>query len=257
MYLKKGLTMRNIALVLSYDGADYHGFQRQKNAVAVQNVLEEKLAYIFNEDITLSAAGRTDTGVHALNQVVSFFTEGKIPTEKIVQATNAILPKDIAIKKSIEMPMDFNARYSVKRKTYFYKIYIGDTPNPFFRNYAWHISKLDLNIMEEALNILKGEHDFSSFVAAGSNKKSNVRNMYEANLTQNFDIIKFTFTADGFLYHQVRNIIGALKFLGEKRLTLTKFNEIFQAKNRKLAPPTAPPNGLYLAAVEYDEMIFN
>lgn len=248
--------MRNIALVLTYDGSNYHGFQRQKNAVAVQNILEEKLACIFNENITLSAAGRTDTGVHALNQVVSFFTEGKIPTEKIVQASNAILPNDIAIKKSLEMPMEFNARYAVKRKTYIYKIYIGDTPNPFFRNYAWHLNKLDLKIINEALNILKGEHDFSSFVAAGSDKKSNIRNMYEANLTQNDDIIKFTFTANGFLYHQVRNIIGALKFLGEKRLTLTNFKEIFESKNRKLAPPTAPPNGLYLAAVEYDGMIF-
>lgn len=247
--------MRNIALILSYDGTNYHGFQRQKNAVAVQNVLEEKLAQIFSENISLTAAGRTDTGVHALNQVVNFFTNGKIPSEKIAQASNSLLPNDIVIKKSIEMPMDFNARYEVQRKTYIYKIQIGEIPDPLLRNYVWHIKKLDTNVITEALNLLKGEHDFSSFVAAGSDKRSNIRNMYIANLAQNNDILEFTFTADGFLYHQVRNIIGALKFLGEKQITLPEFKEIFAAKNRKLAPPTAPPNGLYLAAVQYDEMI--
>lgn len=246
--------MRNIALVLAYDGTDYHGFQRQKNAVAVQNILEDNMAKIFNEKISLVAAGRTDTGVHALHQVVSFFTDGKIPVERIPAAINSLLPSDIVIKKSVEMPTDFNARFNVKRKTYLYKIQTGNILNPFLRNYAWHIKELDLNIIGEALQNLKGEHDFSSFVAAGSQKKSNIRTMYEADYSKTNEIIEFTFTADGFLYHQVRNIMGALKFLGEHRITLKKFRDVFNAKNRNLAPPTAPSNGLYLAAVEYDNL---
>ena len=243
--------MRNIALILSYDGTNYHGFQRQKNAIAIQNILEDNLAKILNENISLVAAGRTDTGVHALNQVVSFFTESNIPTSKIPLALNSLLPLDIVIKNSMEMPMEFSARFNVLRKTYLYKIQKGEFLDPFLRNYAWHIKKLDLNIIEEALNMLKGEHDFSSFVAAGSTKRSNIRQMYEANFSINDNIIEFTFTADGFLYHQVRNIMGALKFLGEHRITLDKFKGIFNAKNRKIAPPTAPPNGLYLASVDY------
>jgi len=243
--------MRNIALILSYDGTNYHGFQRQKNAIAIQNILEDKLSKILKENISLVAAGRTDTGVHALNQVVSFFTESNLPISKIPLALNSLLPLDIVITKSMEMPMDFNARFNVLRKTYLYKIQLGHFANPFLRNYAWHIKKLDLNLIEEALNMLKGEHDFSSFVAVGSTKRSNVRTIYEATFFVNNDIIEFTFTANGFLYHQVRNIIGALKFLGENRINLDKFKEIFDAKNRKLAPPTAPPNGLYLASVEY------
>lgn len=243
--------MRNIALVLSYDGTNYHGFQRQKNAVAVQNILEESLSKIFKEDISLVAAGRTDTGVHALNQTVSFFTESNIPILNIPLAANSLLPDDIRIKKSIEMSMDFNARFNALKKTYLYKIQMGEFHDPFLRNYAWYVKKLDLNVIEKALKILEGEHDFSSFVASGSTKRSNVRKMYESNFTVKNNIVEFSFTADGFLYHQVRNIVGALKFLGENRISLDKFTEIFEAKNRKLAPPTAPPNGLYLALVDY------
>lgn len=246
--------MRNIALVLSYDGTNYHGFQRQNNAIAVQNVLEEKLTKIFKENISLAAAGRTDTGVHAINQVVSFFTENKIPLDKIPLAVNSLLPSDIVIKKSIDMPMDFNARFSVIRKTYLYKIQTGDFPNPLLSNYVWHVKKLDFNIIKEGLNLLKGEHDFSSFVAAGSTKRSNIRTIYKADLSINNDIIDFTFIADGFLYHQVRNMMGALKFLGENRITLDKFKEIFNAKNRNIAPPTAPANGLYLFSAEYENL---
>lgn len=246
--------MRNIALILSYDGTNYHGFQRQKNAIAIQNILEDNLAKILNENVSLVAAGRTDTGVHAISQVVSFFTESNIPISKIPLAVNSLLPNDIIVKNSMEMPMEFSARFNALRKTYLYKIQTGEFLDPFLRNYAWHIKKLDLNIIEEALNMLKGEHDFSSFVAAGSTKRSNIRQMYEANFSVNDNIIEFTFTADGFLYHQVRNIVGALKFLGEHRINLDKFKEIFNAKNRKLAPPTAPPNGLSLASVDYGKI---
>lgn len=255
--------MRNITLKIAYDGTNYHGFQRQKNAVAIQNIIEEKLEIIFNENITLAAAGRTDTGVHALGQVVNFFASNNIPTDKIPLALNSLLPNDITVIKALEMPKDFSARFSAKRKTYLYKIQNGNFQNPIMANYAWHIkNELDIELIKEGLNLLKGEHDFSSFQATYKNnadkKKSPVRTLYDVDLRvkrESFwgNIIEIRFCGNGFLYHQVRNMIGALAALGSGKIDFERFKEIFNAKNRNLAPPTAPACGLYLVEVEYGE----
>ena len=243
---------RNIVLSIAYDGTGYHGFQRQNNAVAVQNVLEEKLSQLFGETVELAAAGRTDTGVHALEQVVNFFTSGKIPTDKIPYAANSLLPKDIIVTNAWEADMNFSARHSAKAKTYLYKIQCGKFPNPFLRNYTWYVREnLNLEIIEEALELLEGVHDFSSFRAAGGAPMSPVREIYETSLKVKDDILEISFYGNGFLYHMVRNMIGTIVTLGSGRMNLTKFKEIFDAKDRTLASPTAPPGGLYLLKVEY------
>jgi len=244
---------RNIKLVLAYDGGRYHGFQRQTNNVlAVQNVLEEKLAIVFGDAIELAAAGRTDAGVHAYGQVVNFFTDGTIPVERMVRAINSLLPEDIVIRSAVEVKPDFSARHSAKDKTYLYKIQQGDVPNPFTRQYAWYIRrKLNISAMQMALIQLIGEHDFSSFRAAGSAPMSPIRTVYEASCEQNGEGIEFFFFGNGFLYHMVRNIVGTIVNVGLGRTTLDEFREIIVAKNRKYAGATAPAQGLYLYRVTY------
>ncbi|MBR2215795.1 MAG: tRNA pseudouridine(38-40) synthase TruA [Selenomonadaceae bacterium] len=244
---------RNIKLTLAYDGANYHGFQRQNPpVVAVQNVLESRLAQIFPDTIELAAAGRTDAGVHALKQTVNFFTDGAIPTERIVKAVNGLLPPDIVVLEATEASRDFSARHSAKSKRYLYKLQLGKA-NPFTARYAWHIARpLDQTAMEEAGAFLLGEHDFSSFRATGGAPMSPVRVMYEvAWEKQPNDILELRIHGNGFLYHMVRNIVGTLVNVGLKKISPPEFRAILEAKNRQLASPTAPACGLYLAEVFY------
>ena len=245
---------RNIRLTVCYDGTAYSGFQRQTPPViAVQNVLERTLAKVFGDSIELAAAGRTDAGVHAYGQVVNFFTDGKIPTERIVPAVNGLLPSDIVILDASEAPRDFSARHSAKAKTYLYRIKNSPLPDPFTRNYAWHIRRpIDLAIIDQALAFIRGEHDFSSFRSSGGAVMSPVRTMYEATCRKDSDFIELRFRANGFLYHQVRNIVGTLAEVGLGKLSPQDFSRILAARDRRLAPPPAPPGGLYLFSVEYE-----
>ena len=245
---------RNICLVLSYDGTNYHGFQRQNPpVVAVQNVLEEKLRQIFGDTIELAAAGRTDAGVHARGQVVNFFTNGTIPVERIPQAVNGLLPKDIAVSRAMEMDREFSARHSAKSKTYLYRIRQGDTPDPFTARYAWYIRRpLDRDRMREALSFLLGTHDFTSFRASGGADMSPVRTMYRAELLDiEREQMEILLHGNGFLYHMVRNIVGTLVNVGLGNLTPQGFREILEAKDRQRASATAPAEGLCLYSVEY------
>ncbi|MBQ1335859.1 MAG: tRNA pseudouridine synthase A, partial [Selenomonadaceae bacterium] len=173
---------RNIRLTVAYDGTNYHGFQRQRPpVVAVQNVLEAKLQTVFGDSIELAASGRTDAGVHAYGQVVNFFTDGRIPVERIPLAVNSLLPDDIVVLEAAEADFDFSARHSAKSKTYIYRIQRGSFPNPFTRNYAWYVGRpLDIHAMREALAMVLGTHDFTSFRASGGAPMSPVRTMYRA-----------------------------------------------------------------------------
>ena len=245
---------RNICLVVSYDGTNYHGFQRQTPPViAVQNVLERTLEKIFGDEIELAAAGRTDAGVHAIGQVVNFFTDGSIPIERVARAANGLLPPDIVINNASEASRDFSALHSASRKTYRYRIYNCSVMSPFERNYAWHIAKpLDCGAMREAMGHLVGEHDFSSFRAAGGADISPVREMDIASISREGKIITMIFRADGFLYHMVRNIVGTLKDVGSGRLMPDDFRSIMDARNRGKASPTAPAHGLCLMRVDYE-----
>ncbi len=245
---------RNIRLLLSYDGGRYHGFQRQTPPVlAVQNVLEEKLAQVFGDTIELAAAGRTDAGVHAYGQVVNFFTDGTIPTNRIVRAVNSLLPSDIVILTAEEADREFSARHSAKSKTYLYRLQQGEVPNPFTRQYAWYVRRsLDLPAMQQALHHILGTHDFSSFRAAGGAPMSPVRTMYEAEcIEKSGGILEFRFFGSGFLYHMVRNLVGTLVNVGLGRITPEGFAQILSARDRQQASATAPPEGLYLYKVDY------
>ncbi|MEX5286024.1 tRNA pseudouridine(38-40) synthase TruA [Selenomonas sputigena] len=245
---------RNICLTVAYDGTAYHGFQRQSPPIrAVQNVLEEKLALVFGDAIELAAAGRTDAGVHAMGQVVNFFTDGRIPLERIARAVNSILPPDIVVKEAREAGRDFSARHSAKSKTYLYRIQQGETPNPFAERYAWYIRQtLDLAAMNEAAQILCGEHDFSAFRAAGGAPMLPVRTMFLAEgRKREGDRIEFRFHANGFLYHMARNIVGTLADVGKGRLSVRDFQAILESRERKRASATAPARGLFLESVEY------
>lgn len=245
---------RNIVLTIAYDGTAYHGFQRQTPPViAVQNILEEKLAMVFGDSIELAASGRTDAGVHAYGQVVNFFTNGTIPTERIVRAVNSLLPSDIVVKDAQEADFDFSARHSAKSKIYIYRMQQGAVPNPFMQRYTWYERRpLDIVAMQEAIRHILGTHDFSAFRAAGGAPMSPVRTMYEATIEAKADgIIEFRIHGSGFLYHMVRNLIGTLANVGLGRLTPDAFKQIMDSRDRQNASATAPACGLYLYKVEY------
>ncbi|MGL5270732.1 MAG: tRNA pseudouridine(38-40) synthase TruA [Selenomonadaceae bacterium] len=243
---------RNIKLTISYDGGRYHGFQRQRNVTAVQNVLEDKLGIIFGDSIEMAASGRTDAGVHAYGQVVNFFTDGMIPLNRVLCAANSLLPEDIRVVKAEEADRDFSARHSAKSKIYIYKIQQGAVLDPFSRQYSWHIrNRLDLEAMRTALKYIEGQHDFSSFQAAGSVPMLPVRTLYEASVKQEGNRIEFRFWGNGFLYHMARNLVGTLVNVGRGKITPFEFREILEARDRHRAGATAPAQGLYLLQVNY------
>ena len=253
--------MRNIVLKIAYDGTNYHGFQRQlpisNSTIAIQNILEIKLQKIFGDKIELAAAGRTDSGVHALGQVVNFYTNGTIPVEKIPLAASSLLPNDIVVVDAWEADKNFSARHSAKSKIYNYRILIDKVSNPFINRYAWHIRyPLNFEAMETALNMLIGKHDFSAFRAAGGAPMSPIRTIFNADIE--FDnnsygsrTMMIKIHANGFLYHMARNIVGSLVAVGRNKFTVDDFKRIFESLDRNLAAPTAPPQGLCLYEVFY------
>lgn len=248
-----GWGMRTIKLTVAYDGTNYNGFQRQKNALGIQQVLETGLTKIMGEDIWLVASGRTDTGVHAHGQVVSFTTASKVPAERIPIALKKQLPGDIVVTKAEEAPAFFHARYQAREKTYKYRIIVNTVSDPFIRNYAWEIkTPLNVEAMQQAADYLLGEHDFSAFRNAGSAPVSPVRRMRVAKWSSksNKEYI-FTIIGDGFLYHMVRNIVGTLVKVGQGRLEPQDFERILLSRQRSLAGMAAPPQGLYLEKVKY------
>ncbi len=248
---------RNIALLVSYDGTNYNGFQRQNPpSVAIQNILEERLEKIFGDTIELAASGRTDSGVHALGQVVNFFTDGRIETEKIPRAASGVLPPDIVVRDAWEADRNFSALHSAQSKIYTYKIQRDETLNPFTARFAWHIRyPIDVEIMQTALKIIEGKHDFSAFKAASNTNMNPVRTIYAAEIFgENIfgaDILTIKIHASGFLYHMARNIVAAVVEVGRHRLSLENFAQIFDSGNRNLFPATAPAHGLCLQKVFY------
>ena len=252
--MKLNFRKRNIALSVAYDGTNYNGFQRQNPpSVGIQNILEERLAKIFGEEISMIGSGRTDAGVHAIGQVVNFFTDGRIEVEKIPYAASGILPPDIVVKAAWEADRNFSALHSAKSKIYIYKIQRGKILNPFLKNFSWHIRfDLDFELMQAALKIIEGTHDFSAFKAASTTNMNPVRTIYAAELFfESEEILTIKIHASGFLYHMARNIVAAVVEVGRHRLTLEKFQQIFDSGERKLFPATAPAHGLYLYKVFY------
>lgn len=248
------MKVRNIKLTIEYDGTNYHGWQSQNNALAIQDIITDALKEITKQDIKINGSGRTDAGVHALGQVANFHTNSTIPIDKFPVALNSILPNDIVIVDAEEVLPGFHARYSCKGKTYKYLILNSPIPSALMRNRAAHISyELDIEAMQQACKLIIGTRDFSSFCGAGSSVKDFTRTVIFADITQDGDIIEFVISGNGFLKNMVRIIVGTLIDVGREKITLEQLESIIKSKNRENAGITMPPQGLYLEEVFYNE----
>jgi len=244
--------MRNILLTIEYDGTNYHGWQRQVNALSVQQLIENSIEKITGERAKLIGAGRTDTGVHAFGQRANFKTGTRINTARIPPALNSQLPPDIRIVKAVDVNLDFHARYDAVSKKYRYKIYNAGVPSAIYRNYSCFIPEsLNFDLMKEASKHITGSRDFSSFCSSGSLVKSKVRNVQLLELERSGRMIEMTIQADGFLYKMVRIIAGTLVEVGKGNIMPSHIENILDKKDRRLAGPTLPPQGLFLVEVLY------
>ncbi len=249
------INVRNIRIFLAYDGTNYLGWQIQPKGPTIQGAIQEALSKILGHKVRLKSAGRTDTGVHAFYQVAHFLTTSQKPLEIIYKAVNAMIPKDIVVWKVEEVDFKFHSQRDVIKKTYIYYIYNYPVRNPLVRFYSWWVpEKLDLKAMKACLPLIIGEKDFASFRKSGSDIKTTVRTIYMANLKRvpgRKHIIAFEITGKGFMRYMVRNIVGALVEVGKGSISLEDFKKILEAKDRSLAPPPAPPQGLFLKKIEY------
>jgi tRNA pseudouridine38-40 synthase len=245
--------MRNIKLVVSYDGTDFHGWQRQPHCRTVQQELEEAIGRLTGAIPTTDASGRTDSGVHALGQVVHFFTVSAHPTKVFVKALNAMLPRDLRVLSAEDVPQSFHATIDAKSKRYRYVIDNGRIADPFARRYAWHLyTALDAYQMHVAAQGLKGRHDFRSFETEWPNRISSVRTIYDISVERAGTVIRLEVEADGFLYNMVRAIAGTLVLVGSGKKPIEWVSEVLRAENRAAAGPNAPAQGLFLVHVRYD-----
>ena len=244
--------MRNIALFLTYLGTRYHGWQVQKNLPTVAETVEKAASQIVGHSVHVTGCGRTDAGVHALGQVVSFDLETSIPTEKIPYAVNVFLPSGVRILACEEADSDFNARFDAKRKTYLYKMYVSPHLSPLRANSAVWLTKMpDVELMKKAAKYIVGTHDFTAFAATGSTVKDFVRTVYDLTVKREGNDILLEITGNGFLYNMVRIVVGTLLDVGYGKYPPEFVSEIIQKRDRTLAGKTMPPEGLYLKSVVY------
>ncbi|MCL5958470.1 MAG: tRNA pseudouridine(38-40) synthase TruA [Chloroflexi bacterium] len=272
--IDQGSTVANVKLVVEYDGTDFYGSQLQRGRRTVQAELEGALDRLTREKLRVVFAGRTDTGVHAVGQVVNFKTRAKYSAEVFARALNALLPKDIAVVESSFVPLSFNARFSARQREYRYYIHNSAVRSPLLRRTLLHVSQpLALGPMQEACRVLEGEQDFASFAGSLSKrgtvavqaqrsdvqpKRGTVRRVFRADCAkvekredQRGDIIQVEIAADAFLPHMVRNIVGTLLWVGQGKIDVDDFRRILAARDRSLAGPTAPAHGLTLVKVDY------
>ena len=243
---------KNIKLTIEYDGKNYSGWQRQNNAMTIQQKVEEVISEITREDIEIIGCSRTDSGVHATGFVGNFITESKIPPEKFKLAINQKLPIDIVILKSEEVPLDFHSRYHSKGKTYVYTILNRKEAPAINRDYVYHFNKdLDIHPMVEASKYFIGTHEFDSFRNTGSSVQSTERTIYSLNVDKDEQYIKIRVTGDGFLYNMVRIMVGTLLEVGIGKISPEAIKDILLAKDRNRAGRSVPPQGLCLEQVYY------
>lgn len=246
------MTARNLLLKIQYDGTNYHGYQIQPEAITVQKVIEDSLSSITKEQVKINGCSRTDAGVHAVEYACSFNTSFPIPAERLPIVLNGRLPKDIKALSCEEMPQEFHARFDTKAKTYRYVINTQSDPDVFGRNYEWQLKKeLDIDKMKQAAECFIGEKDFSSFMTSGTEVATAVRTVYSLEVVDKSPKVEIYIRANGYLYNMVRIITGTLVNVGLGKYDSEYVNEIFKAKNRNLAGPTAPAQGLALFKVEY------
>ena len=279
--------MRNLRLLIAYDGTDFHGWQRQPNVLTVQECLESAIERVLGERVQVYGSGRTDAGVHAINQVANFKTDRPIPCENLVKALNDALPPTVRIKDAQDVSSQFHARYDVRSKTYRYRILQAPVCSPFMWRFVWHYPfPLNAERMAQAAKLFEGEHDFTSFAATeGSAGEENyphaaadrnrpqaaaaipdrhswlapkvepamVRKIFRSRILRRTRqlMLLYEITGNGFLHHMVRNIVGTLVEVGRGKLVPADVMRILNARDRTLAGPTAPAQGLCLVRVEY------
>jgi len=250
--------MRNLKLTLSYDGTDFSGWQVQPGPATIQGTLASAIGRITGEKVLPQASGRTDAGVHALAQVVTFVTESSVPTENFRKALNDVLPVSVRVLQVEEAAAEFHARHSARAKTYCYRIYRAAICPPLLARYVWHFPyRLDEKAMKSAAALVVGEHDFTSFAAVDPERgredesMANVRQIFSSAWEGVGEEFVYTVRGSGFLHHMVRNLVGTFIIVGKGTLKPEDVTGILDARNRSAAGPTAPANGLYLMKVEY------
>jgi tRNA pseudouridine38-40 synthase len=249
--------MRNLKLIVSYDGSEFAGWQVQPEAATIQGTLATAIGRITGEKVWPQASGRTDAGVHALAQVLTFATESPVPTANFVKALNDILPASVRVLEASEAAADFHARKSARAKTYHYRIYREAICPPFLARYVWHYPfPLDEPAMARAAPFVEGEHDFTSFAAVVPERgredaRSKVRRIFLSQWKREGDELLYTVRGSGFLHHMVRNLVGTFILVGKGTWAPEDIARILKARDRSAAGATAPAGGLYLLNVEY------
>lgn len=246
--------MRNIALKLMYDGTAYHGWQVQKRDRSVAETLELSLSHIVGHPVKLIGAGRTDAGVHAEVYIANFRTTSSIPCDRLPLAVNSRLPHDIVVMKATEVPEEFNAIGSCLKKEYTYRIYNSRIRNAFLINRVWFYPKrLDESMMQRAASYFVGTHDFAAVRSVGTETRTTIRTVHYFTITRNESLIECRVCADGFLYNMARAMVGSCVYAAEKKFSPEDIPGILASKNRTDAGPTAPPQGLYMTNLWYEE----
>lgn len=274
--------MPTFKVVLAYDGTDYAGWQRQANGPSIQGVLEDALRDLDQRDVAVAGAGRTDAGVHALGQVAAFSLARPLSADAVVRALNAHLPDAIRILSAEEVAPEFHPRFGARTKAYRYRVWNGDVISPFERRYVWHVpGALDVEAMAAAAGGLVGAHDFAAFQASGASTSTTERVVFSslvfrhaqdertpvpvagggqderaagslvARLSDHEPLVLYEVTGGGFLRHMVRIIVGTLVEIGRRRRPVAWMDDVLASRDRALAGPTAPPDGLFLVGVDY------
>jgi tRNA pseudouridine38-40 synthase len=255
--------VRNLRLILSYDGADLAGWQVQPGRTTVQGALASAIGRLSGENVLPQGSGRTDAGVHALAQVASFTTASTIPTENWIKALNDILPPSIRVLEVTEAAPEFHARKSARAKTYRYRIHRGAICPPFLARYVWRYPyPLEESAMVAAARVVVGEHDFTSFAAVDAERveriaagedvhTTNIRTIFASSWTREGEELVYSVRGSGFLHHMVRNLVGTFLLVGKGAVSRDDLRRILDARERTAAGPTAPASGLYLVEVEY------
>lgn len=250
--------MRTLKLTVAYDGAEFYGWQVQPERTTVQGTLASAIGRITGEKVLPQGSGRTDAGVHALAQVVTFTTESSVPAGNFVKALNDILPASVRVLDVAEMPSGFHARHAARAKSYRYRIYRGAICPPFLARYVWHYPyPLDEAAMERAAGLVVGEKDFTSFAAVDPERgreaesRSNVRTIFSSTWERAAEELIYSVRGSGFLHHMVRNLVGTFLLVGRGTLQVDDITRILEARERSAAGATAPASGLYLVSVEY------
>jgi tRNA pseudouridine38-40 synthase len=253
--------MPSFKATVAYDGTDYVGWQRQANGVSIQGLLEDALLALDGHEVTVTGAGRTDAGVHALGQVAAFTIDRPLAPDALVRALNAHLPPAVRIVAAEPAAPAFHPRFGARTKTYRYHLWNADVMSPFERRYAWHVpGPLDVDAMSAAARLLVGRRDFASFQATGSDVATTEREILESSFESEIchlksEILVYRVVGDGFLRHMVRAIVGSLVEVGRGRKPAGWIAEAIAARDRSAAGPTAPPHGLFLVRVTYADAL--